>query len=51
MTCGRPARRDRHVEATAGLSDEDLAAIEQAEMVPGLNHLNAELLTGKNAAD
>ncbi|ASQ05993.1 type II toxin-antitoxin system prevent-host-death family antitoxin [Sinorhizobium meliloti] len=47
----RLARRDRRVEATADLSDDDIAAVEKSEMEPGLDHLNAELLTGKNAAD
>ncbi|MDR6759347.1 prevent-host-death family protein [Mycoplana sp. BE70] len=47
----RLARRDRRVDATTALSDADIAAVEQAEMEPGLDHLNAELLTDKNAAD
>ncbi|XNO42145.1 type II toxin-antitoxin system Phd/YefM family antitoxin (plasmid) [Sinorhizobium meliloti] len=47
----RLARRDRRVEATADLSDDDLAAVEKSEMEPGLDHLNAELLTNQNAAD
>ncbi|MDW9689301.1 MULTISPECIES: type II toxin-antitoxin system Phd/YefM family antitoxin [Sinorhizobium] len=47
----RLSRRDRRVEATAELSDDDIAAVEKSEMEPGLDHLNAELLTGKNAAD
>ncbi|MFC0804647.1 MULTISPECIES: type II toxin-antitoxin system Phd/YefM family antitoxin [Sinorhizobium] len=47
----RLSRRDRRVEATGNLSEADLAAVEQAEMEPGLDHLNAELLTDKNAAD
>lgn len=47
----RLARRDRRVEATTALSDADIAAVEQSEMEPGLDHLNAELLTDKNAAD
>ncbi|AGA08318.1 type II toxin-antitoxin system Phd/YefM family antitoxin [Sinorhizobium meliloti] len=47
----RLSRRDRRVEATADLSDDDIAAVEKSEMEPGLDHLNAELLTGKNAAD
>lgn len=46
----RLARRDRRVEATATLADEDLAAVEAAEMEPGLDHLNIELTTDKNAA-
>lgn len=47
----RLARRDRRVEATTSLGDDDIAAVEQSEMEPGLDHLNAELLTDKNAAD
>ncbi|AJD46362.1 type II toxin-antitoxin system Phd/YefM family antitoxin [Rhizobium sp. SEMIA 4085] len=47
----RLARRDRRVEATTVLSDADIAAVEQAEMEPGSDHLNAELTTGKHAAD
>lgn len=47
----RLSRRDRRVEATARLSDADIAAVEKAEKEPGLDHLNAELLTDKHAAD
>ncbi|RVH28122.1 MULTISPECIES: type II toxin-antitoxin system Phd/YefM family antitoxin [Sinorhizobium] len=47
----RLARRDRRVEATADLSDDDITAVEKSEMESGFDHLNAELLTGKNAAD
>ncbi|MDW9819522.1 type II toxin-antitoxin system prevent-host-death family antitoxin [Sinorhizobium medicae] len=47
----RLSRRDRRVEATAELSDDDISAVKKSEMEPGLDHLNAELLTGKNAAD
>ncbi|QFI69396.1 hypothetical protein EKH55_4522 [Sinorhizobium alkalisoli] len=47
----RLSRRDSRVEATPDLSDADLAAVEQSEMEPGLDHLNAELLTDKHAAD
>ncbi|MDW9670747.1 type II toxin-antitoxin system prevent-host-death family antitoxin [Sinorhizobium meliloti] len=47
----RLSRRDRRVEATAELSDDDISAVEKSEIEPGLDHLNAELLTGKNAAD
>ncbi|NRP74472.1 hypothetical protein ILFOPFJJ_05394 [Ensifer psoraleae] len=39
----RLSRRDRRFEAIAELSDADLAAVEQSEMEPGLDHLNAEL--------
>ncbi|WP_322887516.1 type II toxin-antitoxin system Phd/YefM family antitoxin (plasmid) [Sinorhizobium medicae] len=47
----RLSRRDRRVEAPADLSDNDLAAVEKSEMKPGFDHLNAELLTDKHAAD
>ncbi|WP_331375382.1 type II toxin-antitoxin system Phd/YefM family antitoxin [Sinorhizobium chiapasense] len=46
----RLSRRDRCVEATADLSDTDLAAVGKSEMEPGLDHLNAERLTEENAA-
>lgn len=46
----RLSRRDRRVEATADLSDDDLAAVEKSEMEPGFDHLNTELLTDKHAA-
>ena len=47
----RLARRDRRVEATAELSGDELAAVEKSEMETGFDHLDAELLTDKNAAD
>ncbi|MDX1195451.1 type II toxin-antitoxin system prevent-host-death family antitoxin [Sinorhizobium medicae] len=47
----RLSRRDPRVEAAADLSDDDLAAVEKSEMEPGFDHLNAELLTDKHAAD
>jgi prevent-host-death family protein len=47
----RLAKRDRQVELSSDLSDDDLAAIEASRMEPGLDHLNAELLTEKHAAD
>ncbi|MDL2410773.1 type II toxin-antitoxin system Phd/YefM family antitoxin [Rhizobium calliandrae] len=47
----RLMRRERRVELTTQLGDEDIAAVEKSEMDPGLDHLNAELLTDKNAAD
>ncbi|ASP89377.1 prevent-host-death family protein [Sinorhizobium meliloti] len=47
----RLSRRDRRVEVTADLSDDDIAAVEKSEIEPGLDHLNAELLTDKHAAD
>jgi len=46
----RLTRRDRRVELTSSLSDNDLAAIEASEMDDGVDHLNSEM-TGKNAAD
>ncbi|SFB60105.1 prevent-host-death family protein [Rhizobium sp. NFR07] len=47
----RLTKRDRRVELTSALGDDDLAAIEASEMGGSLDHLNAELLTGKHAAD
>lgn len=52
----RLSKRDRRVELTAELSADEIAAVESAEMEPGLDHLNDELLpakglTAKNAAD
>ncbi|AEG58222.1 type II toxin-antitoxin system Phd/YefM family antitoxin [Sinorhizobium meliloti] len=47
----RLSRRDRRVEATADLSDDDLAAVEKSVMEPGFDHLNTELLTDKHVAD
>jgi prevent-host-death family protein len=47
----RLARRDRRVEASAALTEDDLAAVAAAEMDGNLDHLNGELVTGKNAAD
>ncbi len=46
----RLSKRDRRVQRTVDLTDEDIAAIEAAEMSPGYDHLNAEL-EEKNAAD
>ncbi|CCV16382.1 type II toxin-antitoxin system Phd/YefM family antitoxin [Mesorhizobium sp. STM 4661] len=51
----RLSKRDRRVELTAELSGDEIAAVEAAEMEPGLDHLNDELLpakglTAKNAA-
>ncbi|UVK49053.1 type II toxin-antitoxin system Phd/YefM family antitoxin (plasmid) [Mesorhizobium sp. AR07] len=51
----RLSKRDRRVELTAELSADEIAAVEAAEMEPGLDHLNDELppakgLTAKNAA-
>ncbi|NTF22758.1 type II toxin-antitoxin system Phd/YefM family antitoxin [Agrobacterium rubi] len=47
----RLAKRDRRVELSSDVNDDDLAAIEASQMEPGLDHLNAELLTDKHAAD
>ncbi|TPM90669.1 type II toxin-antitoxin system Phd/YefM family antitoxin [Mesorhizobium sp. B2-1-3A] len=51
----RLSKRDRRVELTTELSADEIAAVEAAEMEPGLDHLNDELLpakglTAKNAA-
>ncbi|TPL71409.1 type II toxin-antitoxin system Phd/YefM family antitoxin [Mesorhizobium sp. B2-3-15] len=51
----RLSKRDRRVELTAELSADEIAAVQSAEMEPGLDHLNDELLpakglTAKNAA-
>lgn len=43
--------RDRRVDVTAALDDEDLAAIDDAEMDGTLTHLDPELLIGKYQAD
>jgi prevent-host-death family protein len=47
----RLAKRDRRVDLTAAISDDELATIEASTMETGLDHLNAELLMDKNAAD
>lgn len=47
----RLAKRDRRVDLTAAISDDELDAIEASTMEPGLDHLNTELLMDKNAAD
>ncbi len=47
----RLAKRDRRVDLTADLRDEDIAAIEASTMEPGHDHLNVERLTSHNAAD
>lgn len=46
----RLARRDRRVEVTAMLGDDDLEVVEASDMEPGFDHLDSELVTGKNAA-
>jgi hypothetical protein len=38
------------VQLTADLSHKEIEAVENAEMAPGLEHLNSELSTGKHAA-
>ncbi|MBB5577850.1 MULTISPECIES: type II toxin-antitoxin system Phd/YefM family antitoxin [Rhizobium] len=47
----RLMRRERRVDLTTELGDADIATVEASEMDLGLDHLNAELLTDKNAAD
>ncbi|KPF41412.1 type II toxin-antitoxin system Phd/YefM family antitoxin [Rhizobium sp. AAP43] len=47
----RLAKRDRRVDLTASISDDELAAIEASTMETGLDHLNAELRMDNNAAD
>ena len=47
----RLAKRDRRVDPTAAISDDELAVIEASTMEPGPDHLTAELLMDKNAAD
>lgn len=47
----RLAKRDRRVELTTAMSDDELAAVEASTMEAGLDHLDAELLMDKNAAD
>lgn len=39
----RLMRRERRVELTATLTEDDLAAVEAASMEAGLEHLNREL--------
>ena len=46
----RLSKRDRRVQRTVDLTDEDIVAIEASEMASGYEHLNAEL-DGKDAAD
>lgn len=47
----RLAKRDRRVELTKALGEDELAAIEASQMEEGLEHLNAELLTATYASD
>ncbi|MGX9394122.1 type II toxin-antitoxin system prevent-host-death family antitoxin (plasmid) [Nitrobacteraceae bacterium UC4446_H13] len=39
----RLSARDQGAVRAADLTDEDIAAVEASEMVPGFEHLNAEL--------
>ena len=39
----RLSKRDRRVQRTVDLTDEDIVAIEASEMASGYEHLNAEL--------
>ncbi|RFB88491.1 prevent-host-death protein [Rhizobium leguminosarum bv. trifolii] len=39
----RFTKRDRRVDLTTTLGDEELAAIEASQMEPGLEHLDSEL--------
>ena len=45
----RLAKRDRRVDLTTALSDEDLKLVDISSMEDGLDHLNDEL-TGNNSA-
>ncbi|MEK1928640.1 MAG: type II toxin-antitoxin system Phd/YefM family antitoxin [Pararhizobium sp.] len=47
----RLAKRDRRVDLTTALSDDELAAVEASEMEPGLDHRTSELPTDRRAAD
>jgi len=47
----RLTRRDRRVELTSALGDDDLAAVENAAMDGELDHLNAELVKKTHASD
>jgi len=39
----RLSKRDRRVERTVELAEADIAAVEQSQMAPGFEALNAEL--------
>jgi prevent-host-death family protein len=39
----RLSKRDRLVQLTKDLSDDEIAAVERSEMDPGHEHLNAEV--------
>jgi prevent-host-death family protein len=45
----RLSKRDRLVQLTKDLSDDEIAAVEHSEMEPGHEHLNAEVMP--DAAD
>lgn len=38
----RMSKRDRRVQRTVDLTEDEIAAIERSEMAPGHEHLNAE---------
>jgi prevent-host-death family protein len=46
----RLTKRDRQVQLTSDLSDEEIEAVENAEMASGFDHLDSELSTGKHAS-
>jgi prevent-host-death family protein len=46
----RLARRDRRVETTAALDDDDLATVAASAMEPGLEHLDSEMSATKDVA-
>jgi prevent-host-death family protein len=39
----RLSKRDRRVQRTVDLSDDEIAAVERSEMAQGYEHLNVEL--------
>jgi prevent-host-death family protein len=47
----RLTKRERRVELTSALGDDELLMIEASEIDGGLDHLNLELSTSKYAAD
>ena len=46
----RLSKRDRRVQRTSDLTDEEIAAVEASKMASGSEHLDAEL-DAKHAAD
>lgn len=46
----RLSKRDRRVQRTVDLSDEEIAAVEASQMTPDLDHVTSEP-DGKHAAD